>query len=332
MKRLSIDLVVLRWRAPVTAVSFIFLLLLPAVPTLQADILVTHKGSRWEGTVSEKEDFYLVVTETGSKLKFPKEIVKEVIRQYPVPDAPRDETEGSPADGVNPQKLRDVIEGLQALVSEDEPPPISDAAKKAFDELFGPKVATARKSGSRSEKVTLARDLIEAAEAAGNQPDFLYLLLCTAWDLSHRNPSGHDTASQAMKVLWTRAPEYEDAAKKRGLLTMALRFASAAPDQKRRMGRTLVEKLMASAGEKARVGDFVEARAFSKAALDVAEAVEAPYRQDVLTSLRRLDQKEQTAEKLPKVNARLKQEPTNEETWHKLVRLCVVQMDSPHYS
>lgn len=49
-----------------------------------ADVLVTRNGSRFEGTVTERGGSYVLVTRKGSRMAFPKSVVKEVIRSEDV--------------------------------------------------------------------------------------------------------------------------------------------------------------------------------------------------------------------------------------------------------
>lgn len=44
----------------------------------RADVLVTKRGSRWEGAVAEDGDSYLLTKPDGSKVRFPKSIVSQV--------------------------------------------------------------------------------------------------------------------------------------------------------------------------------------------------------------------------------------------------------------
>jgi len=54
-------------------------------PAASADILVTTDGKRWEGKVTEEEDAYILVKIGGGRMRFPKGMVQEVIREAPKP-------------------------------------------------------------------------------------------------------------------------------------------------------------------------------------------------------------------------------------------------------
>jgi predicted transcriptional regulator len=47
--------------------------------TVIADVLVTRSGGRWEGKVTESGTDYVLVRPDGSKMSFPKDVVKEVV-------------------------------------------------------------------------------------------------------------------------------------------------------------------------------------------------------------------------------------------------------------
>ena len=49
-------------------------------PAARADVLVTTKGARFEGTVTQEGDRYKLVRPSGTKLYFPQRVVAEVIR------------------------------------------------------------------------------------------------------------------------------------------------------------------------------------------------------------------------------------------------------------
>ena len=46
----------------------------------EADTIVTQGGGRWEGTVKDDGDSYLLIKPDGGKMRFPKSAVKEVVR------------------------------------------------------------------------------------------------------------------------------------------------------------------------------------------------------------------------------------------------------------
>lgn len=62
-------------------VPVIALLSLAAIASQSAlgDILITTSGKQWKGTITEKSDHYVLTTSKGSRLSFPKAMVKEVV-------------------------------------------------------------------------------------------------------------------------------------------------------------------------------------------------------------------------------------------------------------
>lgn len=71
------------------ALALLVALCATSVPAA-ADILVTTSGKQWKGTVTEDGDGYLLAMENGARMRFPKSMVKEVIRE----DAPAAEEAG----------------------------------------------------------------------------------------------------------------------------------------------------------------------------------------------------------------------------------------------
>ena len=72
-------------------------LLLVATNTGQPDTLVTIRDSRFEGSVSEDADGYTLTAPGGGTMKFPKNIVKEVIRKPVVKVEPQPGPKPSPS-------------------------------------------------------------------------------------------------------------------------------------------------------------------------------------------------------------------------------------------
>ncbi len=70
----------------------------------KADVIVTQSGGRFEGTVEEDRDAYVLTTANGGKMRFPKTAVREIIRSEG--GAPRDGPTREAAKQQGPQAAK----------------------------------------------------------------------------------------------------------------------------------------------------------------------------------------------------------------------------------
>lgn len=151
-----------------TALVGLGLLVLP-LGAATGDTLVTKGGDRWEGKVTETDDAYILVTPQGSRMRFPKEAVLEVIRE-----APPQGSEDVPTPRPTPEKIRaeesqmsKVVAAIKGLVGAGEDSTelvqVSKDERETFEAFFGKKLHEVHKLGATSAAVSLARELLEAA-------------------------------------------------------------------------------------------------------------------------------------------------------------------------
>ncbi|MGB3086348.1 MAG: VWA domain-containing protein [Phycisphaerae bacterium] len=206
---------------------------------------------------------------------------------------------------------------------------VSKDERETFEAFFGKKLHEVHKLGATSAAVSLARELLEAARVSGDQPGFLTLVLFAAWELGDSDPAGYSVAIEAMDLLKTRVPERKADCERRILLTTARQIEHAVGSERRQGGELLIDRLVAAAEADAQAGDFASARRLAQIAAGVAEVVGSPRRGEIDAGIKRLRTREELASKIPDLVTKLRNSPDSEAAWRELVRLCVVELDSP---
>jgi len=121
----------------------------------QADVLITQGGTRYEGTVQDEKDEYILILPNGGKMKFPKAMVQSVTR-----------SEEAPAPGATKEPAAPDRPKPQAPQAPSKPGPWSEAEERkvedALNRFFAAKDEGARQAVYRElEKTKLDRRLAD---------------------------------------------------------------------------------------------------------------------------------------------------------------------------
>jgi len=83
----------------------------------------------------------------------------------------------------------------------------ADEAADTFNKLYGDDLKRVAATPSTADDVALAKQMLEGAKKAEDQPAFLTLLCEKACELAIKDPTGYPTAEAAMKLLVASVPE-----------------------------------------------------------------------------------------------------------------------------
>ena len=159
----------------------------------------------------------------------------------------------------------------------------AEEATDAFESLYGQDLKRVTATPSPADDVALAKQLLEAAQAAEKQPAFLAILCDKAYELGDRDPSGYDTALAAMHLEAEKVPtrKVECLSKVAGLYQG--QYAKARLDAKTKAGEALIQALASLADAQAAAGDAEGAAGTLRQALSVATAVKSDSRSALQT-------------------------------------------------
>ncbi|MCX5685514.1 MAG: hypothetical protein NT049_17800 [Planctomycetota bacterium] len=176
----------------------------------------------------------------------------------------------------------------------------ADEAADTFNKLFGEDLKRVEATPTPADDVALAKQLLEAAEKAANQPVFLTLLCEKAYELAAKDPAGYPTA-----------------------------FVTAHAEAKAKAGEAAIESLKALADAQLAKEDADGAVATLKQALAVATQIRAESRAALQAQLSGLAARQQLDKQLAALKAKLDADPKDAASRKELVRLCLVEMDNP---
>jgi hypothetical protein len=212
----------------------------------------------------------------------------------------------------------------------EAPAAASDAAAqaaKAFESLYGADVNRVRATREPGDDVQLARQLLAAAERAGNQPDFVAVLCDSACDLALVSPDGYALAAQAVERLAAARPERAAACAEKMVEIRQRQFDVAKGDARPAAGEALVAAILAviDSGTK---NDFDTVTLF-KRALGVARLAGSPRADEVEARMNAHAQAMKVARQIEDVKAMIAREPGDATLREKLVRLYLIDKDDP---
>ncbi|MCY2928735.1 MAG: hypothetical protein NTV86_04425, partial [Planctomycetota bacterium] len=143
-------------------------------------------------------------------------------------------------------------------------------AEADYKALFGEDEEKVSASNDSKEAAEFATRLVHAARAVGDQKD-LQILLCTkAYEFAMKDPSGYQTAIEAMKLEMEVVPDKKGQAQEKLLEALLRRFALSTGAERKRLAEEIVDQLVARGDERASAKRPREAIDLYRKALDVA--------------------------------------------------------------
>jgi len=202
-------------------------------------------------------------------------------------------------------------------------------AQKAFDEVFGADVKRVKSTRDTRDDVELAARLLTAAKEASATPEFALLLCEKAYELAMANPDGFQTAFAAMELESARFPDKADTCNDQILEIRQKQFDLAKGSARAKAGEALIDALMAAVDSKAASLDPAAALPLCRRAQTVARLVNSETKSAVDARLASLGQLAKLVREADELKKQLDADAQNVAVREKLVRLCLVDMDSP---
>ena len=214
---------------------------------------------------------------------------------------------------------------LAAILLAGSVPVAADEAANTFNKLYADELKRVAATSSPADDVALAKQMLEDAKKAADQPALLTLLCEKAYELAVKDP----TAEAAMKLLAAGVPEKKVEALQKIAAIYQRAYATARGDAKAKAGEALIEALKVLAEDQTAAGDFDGAGATLKQALAVATAIKSENRAAIQAQLAGLASQQQVAKQIAPLKAKLAADPKDASSRKEIVRLYLVELNNP---
>ena len=205
----------------------------------------------------------------------------------------------------------------------------ADEAADTFNKLYGDDVKRVAATPATADDVALAKQLLEAAGKVANQPDFLALLCEKACELAMKDPAGQPTAKAAAELLVASIPQKKMESLQKMAAIYQHAYTGARVDARAKAGEALIESLKALATAQAAAEDADGAGATLKQALAVATTIKSESKAAIQAQLAGLASQQQVEKQIAALKARLDADAKDASSRKEIVRLCLVDMNSP---
>ena len=224
-----------------------------------------------------------------------------------------------------------VLMGPSVMAAKADEAATAEAEKAAqvFQSLYGDELNRVAATRDVADDLLLAAKLLDATRAVESQPALLAILCEEAFDLAAGAPKGHDTALAAAELLATKVPQRAEALQERVLSIRQRQYDVTRGDARSAAGEALITCLTDAAATRTEARAFKDATKFYRQALTVARAIRSASAEWIRSQIKRLGERQRVAAKLPRLVGNLKANPGNREARDQLIRLLLVDLDSP---
>ena len=218
---------------------------------------------------------------------------------------------------------------LAAILLAISVPVLADEAADTFNKLYGEDLKRVAATPLPADDVALAKQMLEDAKKAGDQPAFLTLLCEKAYELAAKDPSGYPTATTAMDLLAGKVPDKKVECLQKNAALYQKQYAAARGEARVKAGENVIAALSALAEAKAAAGDVDGAGMTLRQAIVVATAIKSENRTALQARIENLAPQQKIERQIAAVQAKLDANPKDAASRKELVRLYLVEMDNP---
>ncbi|MCX5675129.1 MAG: hypothetical protein NTX87_08980, partial [Planctomycetota bacterium] len=206
---------------------------------------------------------------------------------------------------------------------------LADEAADTFNKLYGEDLKRVAATPSPADDVALAKQMLEDAKKAGDQPAFLVLLCEKAYELAARDASGHPTATAAMDLLVGKVPDKKVECLQKNAVLYQKQYAAARGEARTKAGENVIAALSALAEAQAAAGDADAAGLTLRQAVAVATAIKSESKAALQSKVENLASQQKVEKQIAALKAKLDADPKDAATRKELVRLYLVEMNNP---
>jgi len=206
---------------------------------------------------------------------------------------------------------------------------LADEAADTFSKLYGEDLKRVAATPSVADDVALAKQLLEDAKKAEDQPAFLAMLCEKAYELAAKDASGYATATAAMDLLAGKVPEKKVECLQKNAGLYQKQYGTARGEAKTKAGEMVITALGALAEAQAAAGDSDAAGLTLRQAVAVATAIKSENKAALQARLDNLAPRQKVEKQIAALKAKLDADPKDAASRKELVRLYLVEMDTP---
>lgn len=200
--------------------------------------------------------------------------------------------------------------------------------KETYDELYSKDETAAIAKGPQAQG-RFAAALLKDAKGLGDQKDLQVFLCDRAYQLGMKDPSGYQTAIDAMTLLGEVAPDKKGAALERRTEALQVGCAKGSVSDRKRFGKELVDLLVAKGDEQVAAGQGTEAIASYNKALDFANRGNTGQGGDIKDRISQVTSAAEREKKLGDLKKKLDENPKSVAARMNLIVAYLGEFDTP---
>jgi formylglycine-generating enzyme required for sulfatase activity len=205
----------------------------------------------------------------------------------------------------------------------------TDEAADTFNKLYGEDLNRVAATPLPADDVALAKQMLEDAKKAEDQPAFLALLCEKAYELAAKDPSEYATARAAMDLLAVKVPEKKVECLQKSAALYQKQYAAARGEAKTKAGESVITALGALAEAQVAAEDIDAAVMTLRQAVAIATAIKSESKAALQTQVENLASQQKVEKQIAALKARLDANPKDAASRKEMVRLYLVEMDDP---
>ncbi|MCX5677393.1 MAG: formylglycine-generating enzyme family protein [Planctomycetota bacterium] len=218
---------------------------------------------------------------------------------------------------------------LGAILLASSLPVAADEAADTFNKLYAEDLKRVAATPLPADDVSLAKQMLEDAKKAGDQPAFLTLLCEKAYELASKDPSGYATATAAMDFLAVMVSEKKVECLQKNVALYQKQYAAARGEARTKAGENVITALSALAEAQAAAGDTDDAGMTLRQAIAVATAIKSESKAVLQAQVENLASQQKVEKQVAALKAKLDADPKDVASRKELVRLYLVEIDDP---
>ena len=205
----------------------------------------------------------------------------------------------------------------------------ADEAEDAFQTLFGAEYKKATATPDKADDVALAAKLLAAAKSKDTVPALAALLCEKAYELGVKAPFGYAAAVEAMELLADTVADKAASCQDKIVAVRQREYDAAKGPERAKAGAALLDAVLAGAGAWESAGGFTEATALLRRAQALAQAVAPDRKPEIQARTERIAIQQKVRKQAADLKARVQANPQDGASRKELVRLLVVELDTP---
>ena len=173
-----------------------------------------------------------------------------------------------------------------------------------------------------------AGQLVAAAKTIKDVPEMQTAICVEAYNCGVKSPAGYESADQALEILYRVAPDRAKSWDQKRLNLYQLRYANART-HKRRYAEELVALLLNAAAKREGQDNWQEALKLYRQAAAVATYQRLSGRTEIQEKIRVAGARQALQARVKYLEAELAKAPDNSKARDSLIKLCLLDLDSP---